>query len=144
MKCSVPLLILSSSTIFAASALAAPRIETGADLVSACEAFSKLDEHSASNAVHPHHCYQFLVRFFSAFAEADHAERDARITGNMQTGKSRPCVHLPEFLSYRGMAAQIVAQAKREPSALQGPATTLAQHTLEHDFPCAPGKHEAP
>lgn len=137
------ILILLSSTIFAAGALAAPKIETGAELASACEAFSKLDEHTISNAVHPHHCYQFLVGFFAAFAEGEQADRNARIMGTMQTGKPAACVHLPDYLSYRGMAAQIVAQAKRDPSLLQGPAVTLAQRTLEHDFPCAPGKPEA-
>jgi hypothetical protein len=142
MKISAILLVLSTTSLVA-SAVAAQKIDTGAALVSACEAFGKLDENTASNAVHPHYCHQFLVGFFSAFAEGDQAERNARI-GFSQGAKSGACVRLPEFLSYRDMATRVVAQSKRDPSLLQGPATTLAQRTLEYDFPCAADKRESP
>lgn len=125
----------------AAGAYAVPQIETGADLVSACEPYGKLQEQEMANAVHPHHCHRFLVAFFSAFAAGDAAERDAR-SSTMQGAKGDACVHLPEFLSYRDMAARVVAEAKRDPSLLKGPAATLAQRTLEHDFPCAGDGHE--
>jgi hypothetical protein len=138
------LLIRLASCALASSALAAPPIQSGADLASACEAFGKLDEKAVANAVHPHHCHRFLVSFFSALAEGEQAERDARVMGNPEIGDRRACVHLPEFLSYRDMAARVVAHARREPDTLQGPAVVLAQRTLEHDFPCAPARHEAP
>ena len=127
----------------AAAAYAVPQIETGADLVSACEPYSKLQEQEMANAVHPHHCHRFLVGFFSGFAAGDAAERDARVSAT-QGAKAGACVHLPDFLSYRDMAARIVAEAKRDPALLKGPAATLAQRTLEHDFPCAGDGHETP
>lgn len=125
----------------AGAAYAVLQIETGADLVSACEPYSKLQEREMANAVHPHHCHRFLVAFFSAFAAGDAAERDARVS-TMQGAKAGACVHLPEFLSYRDMAARIVATAKRDPGLLQGPAAALAQRTLERDFPCSGERHE--
>jgi hypothetical protein len=42
------------------------------------------------------------------------------------------------------MAARIVAEAKRDPALLKGPAAILARRTLEHDFPCAGDSHETP
>ena len=138
--------IFVASLLWAAAAGAAyavPQIETGADLVSACEPYSKLRENESTNAVHPHHCHRFLVSFFSAFAAGEAAERDARAS-TMQSGQADACIHLPDFLSYRDMAARIVANAKREPGLLKEPAATLARRTLEHDFPCAKEGHEAP
>ncbi|MBI1213481.1 MAG: hypothetical protein GC190_18630 [Alphaproteobacteria bacterium] len=142
--------LVVAAAFFASStdAIAAPRmIRTGADLVSACEAFSKLDDKAMheqmANATHPHHCHQFLMSFFSAFAVGDQAGRDAR-SSSLQGGVSGVCVHLPDFLSYRDMATRVVAQAKRDPSLLQAPAADLARKTIEHDFPCAPDRHAAP
>lgn len=125
----------------AGAAYAVPQIETGADLVSACEPYSKLQEREMANAVHPHHCHRFLVAFFSGFAAGEAADRNARVT-MMQGAKAGACVHLPDFLSYRDMAARIVAQAKRDPGLLKEPAAILAQRTLEHDFPCANDRHQ--
>ncbi len=64
----------------AGAAYAVPQIETGAELVSACEPYSKLHEREVTNAVHPHHCHRFLVAFFSGFAAGEAAERNARVT----------------------------------------------------------------
>lgn len=139
-------LALLSGALLAASlvaaAAAAPRIETGAELVSACEAFVKLDERSSQNAVHPHHCHQYLVGYFSAFSEGERAARDSRASGMQSGAPSRSCVHLPDYVSFRDMAARIVAHAKREPSTLTEPAAILVRRTLENDFPCAPGEHK--
>lgn len=125
-----------------ATADAAPRIETGAELVSACEAFVKLDDRASQNSVHPHHCHQYLVGYFSAFSEGERAERDSRASGMQSGAPSRSCVHLPEYVSFRDMASRIVEHAKREPSTLKEPAANLVRRTLEHDFPCAPGEHK--
>lgn len=142
------LLILATIVALSPMAVAAPRmIKTGADLVSACEAFAKLHgkamEQQMANATHPHHCHQFLMSFFSAYAVGDEAERDAR-SSSMQGAPSGACVHLPEFLSYQDMARRVVAHAKRDPALLQAPAADLARRTLEHDFPCAADQHVAP
>ncbi len=127
---------------FVAAVTAAPRIETGGELASACEAFVKLDERGAQNAVHPHHCHRYLVGYFSAFNEGERAERDSRASGMQSGAPSQSCIHLPEFVSFRDIAARIVAHAKREPALLKEPAATLVRRTLEHDFPCAPGEHK--
>lgn len=131
-------LVLAS--FLASIAQAAPHIETGAELVSACEDFAKLDERALQNAVHPHHCHYYLMRFFWAFGEG---ERAAKASGTQSNSPSPACIHLPDYLSYRDLAGRIVAHAKREPSTLSRPGAVLVRRTLEHDFPCAGGTHDS-
>jgi len=45
-------------------------------------------------------------------------------------------VRLPDFLSYRDMAQRIVKYGKAHAAELTGSPNSLAQHTLETDFPC--------
>ena len=113
-------------------------VETGRQIVTACQAYLKLPPDAAENARHPqHHCRQFIVSFFSAYAAAERIKPESQTTGIGSSARG-PCVRLPEFLSFRDMAARMIAQSEREPSSLDRPAMELAQKTLEHDFPCAP------
>jgi hypothetical protein len=108
--------------------------------VVACKAYLQLPPDTAENALHPqHHCRQFIASFLSAYAAGEQMTPEARITG-VGASAGKPCVRLPEFLSFRDMAARMIAQAERDPSSLDKPATELARKTLEHDFPCEPSK----
>jgi hypothetical protein len=122
---------------------ATPQIQTGRELVASCKVFAKLEENTASNAARPHRCHQFLVGFFAAHIESEKARREALIS-TLHAGQPATCIRLPEFLSYRDMAARVVAEGERDPALLDGPAASLAQRTLDHDFPCPPPEEPAP
>ena len=112
--------------------------ETGRQIVVACKAYLELAPAAAENARHPqHHCRQFIASFLSAYTTGEQMQPEARVSGIGSSAKER-CVRLPDFLSYRDMAARMIAQAERDPASLDGSAVDLARKTLEHDFPCEP------
>ncbi len=123
--------------LFAASVNAAD-LKTGRELVAACTAYIAIDQSQDNNAARaPHPCRNFLLGFFQSLVARERARTDAMVKGLPFTSKEA-CVRMPDFLSYRDMATRIVNFGKANPSALDLPATTLAQKTLERDFPCPP------
>ena len=111
--------------------------ETGRQIVAACKAYLQLAPDAAENAMHPqHHCRQFISSFLSAYASGERLTPESRVTG-MGSSVQKPCVRLPDYLSFREMAQRMLAQADRDPASLEKSATELAQATLEHDFPCS-------
>lgn len=124
--------------VFPQSAWSIGPTETGGQIVAACKAYLKLTPDAAENARHPqHHCRQFIASFFSAYAAGERMRPESQVTGVGSAAKA-PCVRLPEYLSFRDMAARMIAQSERDPASLDRPAMELAQKTLEHDFPCEP------
>jgi len=122
--------------------LAAPShaadIKTGRDLVDACSNYIAIDSSQDNNAARaPHPCRTFLLGFFQSLVARERARQDAMVKGLPFTSKEA-CVRMPDFLSYRDMAGRIVNYAKTNPASLNLPAATLAQKTLERDFPCPP------
>ena len=125
-------LAIATSTL----ALAADRVESSRDIVTACRAYLGLPLDASENALHPqHHCRRFISAFLSAYAEGEKIAPESRVSGVGSSSKG-PCIRLPEFLSFRDMAGRMVAQAERDPQILDRPAADLARKTLEHDFPC--------
>ena len=122
--------------LFAAAAYAA-EIKTGRDLVTACSSYIAADQVQDNNAAHPHPCRSFLQGFFVSLVERERARQDAMVRGLPFTSKEA-CVRMPDFLSYRDMAQRVVNYGKAFPASLDGAAATLAQKTLERDFPCPP------
>ena len=124
----------------AALALSAPagaaEINTGRQLVEACKNYAAKDE-NAMRA--PDRCRLFLVSFFTAYVESEHARQEALVKG-LPAKATTTCVRLPDFLSYREMAQRVVAYGDGHQNELDQSAGNLAQHTLEADFPC-PAPH---
>ncbi|MCE9521402.1 MAG: hypothetical protein K8S25_03095 [Alphaproteobacteria bacterium] len=121
--------------LLAATAQAAD-IKTGRELVDACRAYAALDISQDNNlARQPHPCRTFLQGFFTSLLHAENARRDAMLKG-LPYASNELCVRMPDFLSYRDMAGRLVNFGQNNPAVLNGPATTLAQKTLERDFPC--------
>jgi hypothetical protein len=112
-------------------------IQTGRDLVTACANYIAIDQTQDNNAARPHPCRTFLQGFFVSLVERERARQDAMVRGLPFTSKEA-CVRMPDFLSYRDMAQRVVNYGKAFPAALDGAAATLAQKTLERDFPCPP------
>lgn len=112
------------------------QVETGRQIVAACKAYLALPEGASDNALHPqHHCRQFIASFLSAYAAGENARTASRVTGTGSSG-SEACVRLPDYLSFRDMAARMIAYSEKDPSVLDNLAPELARKTLEHDFPC--------
>lgn len=123
--------------LFAATSHAAD-IKTGRELVAACSNYIAVDQAQDNNAARaPHPCRTFLLGFFQSLVARERARTDAMVKGLPFTSKEQ-CVRMPDFLSYRDMATRIVNFAKLNPASIDLPAATLAQKTLERDFPCPP------
>jgi hypothetical protein len=84
------------------------QVETGRQIVAACKAYLALPEGASDNALHPqHHCRQFIASFLSAYAAGENARTASRVTGTGSSG-SEACVRLPDYLSFRDMAARMI------------------------------------
>ena len=124
------------SLLAVSPAWARGQVETGRQLVEACKAYLALPENASDNALHPqHHCRQFIASFLSAYAAGENARTASRVTG-AGSAANQACVRLPDYLSFRDMAARMIAYAEEDPSVLDNLAPELARKTLEHDFPC--------
>jgi Rap1a immunity proteins len=120
------------------SAAQAGEIKTGRDLVDACRTYAATDGKQDKNAARaPHPCRDFLNGFFVSLIARQDAHRDAMLQGLPYSSKEA-CVRMPDMLTYRDMAGRLVIFAGTNAAALDGPAATLAQRTLERDFPCPP------
>lgn len=127
---------LGLSILAVSPAWATGQVETGRQIVEACKAYLALPENTSDNALHPqHHCRQFIASFLSAYAAGENARTASRVTGT-GSNANQACVRLPDYLSFRDMAARMISYAERDPSALDILAPELARKTLEHDFPC--------
>ena len=106
------------------------------DLVNACRNYVSVDGRQDNNATRaPHPCRTFLQGFFVSLISRETARQEAMLKGLPYSSKEA-CVRMPDFLSYRSMAERVVIFGHSHPSLLDGPAATLAQRTLERDFPC--------
>jgi len=124
----------------AATAVAAAEIRTGRDLVNACSAYMMIEAGQDNNVARaPHPCRTFLQGFFISLIARENARTEAMLKGLPYSSKEA-CVRMPDFLSYREMAGRVVKFGQANPASLDGPAATLAQRTLERDFPCPPPK----
>ena len=127
--------------LFACAALAlattanAAEIKTGRDLVVSCRQYAAIE--NPDNARVPHDCRTFLQGFAVSLKAREDARIDAMVKGLPMASKEA-CVRMPDFISFRELAARIVNFGDQNPQLLNGPATTLAQRTLERDFPCPP------
>jgi hypothetical protein len=121
--------------LLAAAATAAAEIKTGRDLVTACRTYAQID--NTDNARAPHDCRTFLQGFAVALKAREDARLDAMVRG-LPFSSKEACVRMPDFISFRELAARIVRFGDANPSLLDGPAAALAQKTLERDFPCPP------
>jgi hypothetical protein len=118
-----------------AGAAAAAEIRTGRDLVNACRPYAQID--NTDNARAPHDCRTFLQGFAVALKAREDARIDAMVKG-LPISSREACVRMPDFISFRELAARIVRFGDANPPLLDGPAAALAQKTLERDFPCPP------
>jgi hypothetical protein len=111
-------------------------IQTGQDLVNACNNYlvrSAGEDNNAARAPHP--CRSFLQGFFVSLIERENARQDAMVRGLPYSSKDQ-CVRVPDFLSYTEMARRLINFAQYNPASLPQPASRLAQQTMERDFPC--------
>lgn len=130
------LVIAALSACLLAQPAMAGRIDTGKDLVNECSDYLARGAAQDNNVARaPHPCRSFLQGFFVSLIERENARRDALVRGIPYSAKEK-CVRLPPFLSFTDMAQRILNYAKANPQSLSIPAATLAQVTVERDFPC--------
>lgn len=129
--------LLFAALIASAVAATAAEIKTGGDLVSACQNYLAATGKFDSNARAPHPCRTFLQGFAVALQARENARLDAKVRGLPYAAKEQ-CVRMPDFISFRELAQRIVNFGTQNPRLLDAPAATLAQKTLERDFPCPP------
>lgn len=121
--------------LLAVSTANAAEIKTGRDLVQACRTYAAIE--NPDNARAPHVCRTFLQGFAVSLLAREDARRDAMVKGLPMSSKEA-CVRMPDFISFRELAARIVNFGDTNPTLLDLPAAQLAQKTLERDFPCPP------
>jgi hypothetical protein len=115
------------------TAAAAIDIKTGRELVLACRTYAAIE--NPDNARAPHSCRTFLQGFAVALKQREDARIDAMVKG-LPFASREACVRMPDFISFRELAARIVNFGDTNPKFLDLPAGQLAQKTLERDFPC--------
>lgn len=118
---------LLSTTAFAAD------IKTGTELVNACREYVAIT--APENARTPHPCRNFLQGFAVALKAREDARVDAMVRG-LPFSSKEACVRMPDFISFKELAGRIVNFGQANPGMLNDPAATIAQRTLERDFPC--------
>ncbi len=128
------IVIALAASCLAATAGAA-EIKTGRDLVAACRTYAASEQ--PDNARAPNDCRTFLQGFAVSLKARQDATIDAMVKG-LPTSSKEACVRMPDFISFRELAARIVNFGDANQNLLDGPASTLAQKTLERDFPCPP------
>jgi len=134
----IRLAVLCVALVLGAALALAAEIRTGRDLMDACRAYVAIDVGQDNNAARsPHPCRTFLQGFFVSLIARENARAEAVLKGLPYASKEA-CVRMPDFLSYREMAGRLVKYVELNPTALEMPAATLAQKTLERDFPCPP------
>jgi hypothetical protein len=127
--------VFLAAMLAATSPANAADIKTGRDLVLACRTYAAIE--NPDNARAPHDCRTFLQGFAVSLQAREEARRDAMIKGLPVSGREA-CVRMPDFISFRELAARIVNFGDTNPRFLDLPAAELAQKTLERDFPCPP------
>lgn len=120
-------LSLLTGTAFAAD------LKTGADLANSCRDYAAIA--TQENARAPHDCRTFLQGFAVALKAREDARIDSMVRGIPFSSKEA-CVRMPDYISFRDLAARIVNFIQANPAMLSEPATVVAQRTLERDFPC--------
>ena len=128
-------LTIACAALALAAAANAADIKTGRDLVMSCRQYAAIE--NPDNARAPHDCRTFLQGFAVSLKAREDARIDAMVKGLPMSSKEA-CVRMPDYISFRELAARIVNFGDQNPALLNGPATTLAQKTLERDFPCPP------
>jgi hypothetical protein len=124
-----------AAALIAVSTASAADIKTGRDLVQACRTYAAIE--NPDNARAPHDCRTFLQGFAVSLKTREDARVDAMVKGLPMSSKEA-CVRMPDFISFRELAARIVNFGDTNPGLLNLPAAQLAQKTLERDFPCPP------
>jgi hypothetical protein len=124
-----------AAALIAVSTASAADIKTGRDLVQACRTYAAIE--NPDNARAPHDCRTFLQGFAVSLLAREEARRNAMLN-NLPIAARDACVRMPDFISFRELAARIVNFGDTNPGLLNLPAAQLAQKTLERDFPCPP------
>jgi hypothetical protein len=130
-----------AAVLITASTASAADIKTGRDLVNACRNYIAAATVIDNNVRRPHACRTFLQGFAVALKTQEDARLDAMVRGLPYTAKEQ-CVRMPDFISFRELAQRIVNFGTQNPRLLEVPAATLAQKTLERDFPCPPAANQ--
>lgn len=129
------LISIACAALALATTANAVELKTGRDLVMSCRQYAAIE--NPDNARAPHDCRTFLQGFAVSLKAREDARIDAMVKGLPMASKEA-CVRMPDYISFRELAARIVNFGDQNPQLLSGPATTLAQKTLERDFPCPP------
>lgn len=133
--------VILAAALAAASVASAAEIKSGRDLVQSCRTYAAIE--NPDNARAPHDCRTFLQGFAVTLVAREDARRDAMIN-DVPMSSREACVRMPDFISFRELAARIVNFGDANPKLLDLPAAQLAQKTLERDFPCPPPSQQKP
>ena len=128
-------LTFACAALALAATASAADIRTGRELVVSCRQYAAIE--NPDNARAPHDCRTFLQGFAVSLKTREDARIDAMVKG-LPSSSKEACVRMPDFISFRELAARIVNFGDQNPQLLDGPASVLAQKTLERDFPCPP------
>lgn len=129
-------LVMSAAMLPAGFALAqAPRITTGAELVSACTAAASASA-TVDDRVSRASCHQFLAGLAAGVYAS--VERGAPlVVRRLGPGYDEEvCFRLPEQLPFEKFAQQVVAFAPEHPELYERPAFEMGARTLAANYPC--------
>ncbi len=121
--------------LFTGGASAAPQVESGDELVTACRAL--LGEGSAPGS-EGEPCKDFLVNMVQTQEESLTLGEPFRALRLGPNEDETACFELPDKLSYRDFAQQVVSYSDANPQAADRPAYELAAKALAAKYPCDP------
>ena len=132
----VAVLVVAASMLPAGFALAqAPRITTGAELVSACTAAAS-DSTTTDHRIARASCHQFLAGLAAGVYAS--VERGAPlVVRRMGPGiDEEVCFRLPDSLPFETFAQQVVEFAPEHPELYDRSAFEMGAQTLAANYPC--------
>jgi CRISPR/Cas system-associated protein Cas10 (large subunit of type III CRISPR-Cas system) len=129
--------VLFFASLGLCQAAAAATLQNGGELAAACRAFAAQPEgyhKTPEGQADP--CRKFLEGYFRTLRDQADAELKARSQDAYAPKPARPCVQMPDLLTYRDFAERIVRFDAAHPDQRADTAFALAQDTLEAAFPC--------
>ena len=123
------------ATVFAGGAAAATQVEEGEQLVTTCQALLNNGSAPGSDG---EPCKDFLVDMIKTQEETLTLGEPFRVLRIGPNEDEMACFELPDKLSFRDFAAQVVSYAEANPQAAERSAYELAAKALEVKYPCDP------
>ncbi|MEQ8326134.1 MAG: Rap1a/Tai family immunity protein [Parvibaculum sp.] len=123
------------AAMFAGGAAAAPEVEGGDQLVTTCQ---RLLEGGSAPGSEGEPCKDFVTGMIMSQEDSLTVGEPFKARRIGPNEDETACFEMPDKLSFRDFATQVVSYAEANPGAAERPAFELAARALEAKYPCDP------